>query len=212
MKNTTASLSIMIPTIGRDTLPRVLASLETQDWQRGDEVLLLSDKEHEYAEQCWKRAKLTGAHFACANGPLGEFGYGLLNKYQCECTGSHICHIRDDVIAAPNMLVTIRREIETNADALHIFRMYDFLKQQFFWASKKFFPGNLIGENAVFPNDPKLIGRWGMRHQGDWDFMEHAATLHDTEWHDQITLFHEPPADWDMSQICWWVKERLRHV
>jgi len=143
-------LSIIIPTTGRDSIARTLASI-TPQLRHGDEVVIERDAS-------------------------GDWGATPRTRGQERASGTHLLWMDDDDAYVPGALDTIRAAIRETPTRPQIFR---FRREQgindVLPRSPNVVVGNVSTQMCCFPNDPAMLGTWGVRYEGDFDFI--ASTL-----------------------------------
>ena len=147
----TPTLSIVMPTAGRDTLVRAFASLAPQ-LEDGDEIIVV---------------RRDGV--LCGNQPRDEA--------MRRCIGSHLWWMDDDDIATDGALEIIRREVAQDPGTVHIFKMR--MNGGVFWPQPTFIYGHVGGTMCVVPNLPDKLGTWvhaldygnGVGRGGDFHFV-----------------------------------------
>lgn len=171
-----ATFSILLPTIGRPSLARTLASIYTQRLEFGDEVLLAIDANYNAAHATWDAAKLSGKVFSIPNGPHCDWGHTPRNLVMPYATGDYLLSIDDDDSYEPGAFDAIRRALAENPQRPHIFRMR--YKGGLLWRDNAVEVGNFSTQQLVIPNDPSKLGKYGSRYEGDYDFMLQTLSLY----------------------------------
>jgi glycosyltransferase involved in cell wall biosynthesis len=159
----TPRLSVIVATVGRDTLRRALQSAANQPLLAGDEVIVVGD-----GEPITRAAAEFGfRHLHCPAG--GDFGYSERQYAMPFATGTHLLFLDDDDCYTPGAFAAIRRAIEANPGRPIMFRMVAPWGQTL-WVDPTLRVANHGGAQFVVPNDPLRLGRWGTRYEGDFDF------------------------------------------
>lgn len=189
------SLSIIIPTHDGEGLDRCLKSIAPQV-QPGDEILIEKD-DHEAkpggllseAAQIELRETLydyviVEAHDAGYH----AWGHPQRNYAMTAARGDYLVHIDDDDELLPGALDAIRAAIREHPGRPHMFR---FLAP--FGLTLPVLPavaeGNVGGTGFVTPNDPRRLGRWSDRYEGDYDYITSTLDHYPPNalvWHDQV--------------------------
>lgn len=170
------TLSVMIPTIGRPTLARTLASIRSQQFVVGDEVLLLADGIQDTTRELWEQFKFHGRYLEHAAGPSNDWGHTPRNLFMPEARGTHIVCLDDDDVMTPGALVVIRAALAEAPDRPHMFRGdFSGVKLATVWKEKTVVEGNVSTVLFVIPTAGKKFGRYTPRYGGDYDFC--ASTL-----------------------------------
>ena len=166
------SISVIIPTVGRPTLERTLASVAPQ-LEAGDEILVLRDN-------------------------TGDLGNTPRDKAVEIAHGSHLWFIDDDDIAMPGALAAMRRVATRGVMAC--FRMaygeHSEEPGRMLWERKVVEPGNLGTPCALVPNINGLP-YWTEANDelifSDIRFlMKVARTCRDVTWHEDIVAVIRP--------------------
>lgn len=171
--------SLVIPTISRPTLARTLLSLRGQDWQEGDEVLLVGDGPQPVAEAFWKQLNLPGRYIETPT-QLGYWGHGIRNWINDErlATGTHLLNQDDDDVCRPGAIEDIRQALSAAPDRPHIFRMATLHDGRVLWRAKAIEHGNVGTPMIVVPNAAGRLGRWGNFHGGDLAFLTETLSFY----------------------------------
>lgn len=171
--------SIIVPTLGRPSLDRMLESITSQALVEGDEIIMV-------AERLEWRMDLFQRH--CASAKPGSLWYGAVasdapggygnpqrNVGLTLCRGDYINYQDDDDVMAPGILAVMRANCEAQPGKIFIYQMR--------WPDGHLNPGypprDLAGGQCfVWPNIPGRMGKFGHRYAGDQDFMEQTIALH----------------------------------
>lgn len=113
----TPHLSIIVATVGRDTLQRALRSVNDQPLLPGDEVLVVGDSPEieRVANECACR------YIRCPVG--GNFAYAERQHAMPLATGTHLLFLDDDDRFLPGAFAAIRSSIQKHPDRPLMFRM-----------------------------------------------------------------------------------------
>jgi hypothetical protein len=170
----------------------MLDSLKPQDWIIGDELLVLSDTNHDAVAKMLEGTGLPYRHIAEQQGPLGFYGHILRNKYQAEATGTHVCHIDDDDTCEPNMLADMRQAATEHPNNCCLFKYYHCQANVFRWEQQLLQRGMVGTPNILHPNDPQLAGKWRPIYCGDFYFIRDACSKYSEVWVDKVTYKARP--------------------
>jgi len=170
-------VSIIIPTLGRDSLAAALNSVLPQ-LLPNDEVIVVGDRWTPNGLPSRVKSLRIDSERNYDGGSTGR------NRALSEATGDVICYLDDDDQYAPNALATIRRTVEAAPRALHLFRMRqsDGLVT---WREKKIEYGNIGTPCIVHRRLPRPI-LWDLDEGQDYRFAESLAALMPVVWHDEI--------------------------
>lgn len=173
------TISLVIPTISRPTLARALASMRRQEWQAGDEVLLVGDGPQPVACSLWEQFRLPGRYLETP-APLGYWGHGPRNwiAENREATGRYLMALDDDDELPDQAVAIVRRILAESPDRPHIFRMTGTPVVGDCWKVKEIREGNVGTPMLVAPNDPARLGRFAPRYGGDCDFIRGTCAFY----------------------------------
>ena len=184
------ALSIIIPTIGRQELRRILEELAPQ-LSPQDEVLVIGDgpqpKAREIAGRFDSRVKYW------EHGPDHCWGYPQRNWAMPRASGSHLMFFDDDDRCAPTALQHIRDAARANPGRPLMFR--EVHEEGLIWVRKRVELSNVSTQLFVVPNDPTKLGAWGQRYVGDYDFVVSTLALYPggdeaLVWREEVIAVH----------------------
>lgn len=157
-----ARVSVIVPTIGRDTLQRTLHSCAA-----ADEVIVVLDSKAQLGELNGLAASVT----ATVEG--GDHGYTARTLGMSLATGTHLAFLDDDDVYTPEAISLFR---SAACERPVIFRM-DHPDNGLFWRSQELRFGNVGTPMFLVPNNAPRLGVWE-RHQsgrqpgGDFTFIK----------------------------------------
>lgn len=157
-------ISFIVPTIGRESLAKTLASIELR---RGDEVLVVGNVKE---LTNYNSADDTTYRFIPCP-PGGDWGHSERNFATPLCRGKYIAHIDDDDVYAPGARAVMAEAIATAFGRPIIFRMR-FPNGITLWQEPVIRCGNLGTPCFLIPNVPEKLGRWEPFVGGDCAFLE----------------------------------------
>ena len=171
----TCQLSIVIPTLGRPTLQRTLASCRD-----ADEIVVVLDTARGGRIPCPlpPNAVLIEGYFGVTGGHAGR-QVGIQ-----AATGTHLAFMDDDDVYTPGAIALMRNAA---ADVPVIFRM-DHYAHGVLWRDRRVRFGNVSTQMYVVPNDPARLGTWephipGLPEPGgDYTFIK--ETVREDGWPD----------------------------
>jgi glycosyltransferase involved in cell wall biosynthesis len=181
------TLSVMIPTIGRPCLPKVLQELREQ-LEAGDEVLVIGDG----PVKVGAIVQRFGSQFRyLEHGPDHMWGHPQRNHAMPLASGTHLMSLDDDDALLPDSLAQIRAAIVRYPAVPLMFRMRH--GPELLWRDPFVRVGNVSTQMFVTPNVQDQLGAWGRRYEGDLDFI--ASTVgkyprHSLAWRPEITTVH----------------------
>lgn len=171
------SITVLITTIGKDTLSDMLDSLKTQ-LNFNDNLYILVDGE-QYHEESKKIIESKLESFRCNVEVIyetenhGYWGHGIRNKYQKNLNGDYILHGDDDDVYLPHSISMIKNIIKYNhkPNTTYMFKFYHNYNQgESYWKTPEIKLANVGTPCGIIPNIPSKMGEWGYRYGGDFDF------------------------------------------
>lgn len=181
------SLSVVIPTLGRPSLERTLASCAD-----ADEIVVVLDT----ARGCTglpcelpANAVFAAGEFGVTGGHAGRaHGIGL-------ATGTHLAFFDDDDEYLPGAIGLMR---DAACERPVIFRMDDY-RHGVIWRDPSIWFGNVSTQMYVVPNDPARLGSWAPHRPGwpqpggDYTFIaETVAMMGEPVWREEIVAVLRP--------------------
>lgn len=176
------ALTVIIPTVGRESLLNTLASIRRQEIGSGDMILLVVDGP-QYEETTRKLVDLSTIRdrikvdlMVLGDGPHNNYGHTARNRAMQGVTGDYLLFIDDDDEYLPNALRTVRAAIREKPGCMFLFRMYFSRKHFIIWTRKDLSYGNISTQMVVVPNIPEKLGVWEeTRYEGDLFFIQRTA-------------------------------------
>lgn len=175
-----ATLSIIIPTVGRRSLAALLDSIATQEFIDGDEVLVIGDDPQggRFDPNVRVLVEAHGKHFSylyLADTPLNTYGHPKRNYALALCKGDYISYQDDDDLMLPGALKAIRQKCDEMPGKMFLFQLK--------WSDGSLTPlgpepSQTGGQSFVWPNLPGRMGGFGERYEGDYDFMVSTIGKH----------------------------------
>lgn len=198
----TPTLSLIIPTQGRPTLERALASARDQ-LGLGDECWVVVDthgmstpefsaiaeRVGKFGPQFWITGRDAGCH---------DFGHSQVNHGIACARGDYIHVSDDDDVWCPGALAVMREAIVAHPGRVFLFRFRSYLGGTVFWLQPGLVRQACIGGHCLLaPNLPGKLGQWGARYEGDYDAITATLALHDQPpvWVDFIVCEQRPRAE-----------------
>ena len=190
-------LSVVIPTVGRDTLQMTLDSLSAQPECEGVEVLVVGDTfggRTPALEQACIRVELAGytwlehdAGLHCVGQPQRTFGARMAKA-------PWVWFSQDDNVAARDSLAAIEAAIDQQVSARPLFFRMRTHWGRDIWRSPDLMLGNIDADCLVFPRAIAKQVEWGLRYEGDYDAATRAVELSggDVAWVDEIVSIARP--------------------
>jgi len=141
-----ATISFIIPTIGRKSLKRTVDSIKKRP---GDEVIVMEDIP-----------------------PTHMWGNNRRNEGMAKATCEYLAFIDDDDWYAPNAREIMEQAISENPGKPNLFRM-QFPNGQVLWKNKEVLPGNIGTPMILVPNIKEKLYYWpGKRNMADFIFVD----------------------------------------
>jgi glycosyltransferase involved in cell wall biosynthesis len=182
-------LSVVIPTLGRDSLADTLASCAD-----ADEIIVVIDE---------ARGKVAMPPFLPARSNVkylrGSWGVTGGHAGRVEgiklATGTHLAFMDDDDVYTPGAIALMK---QAACDVPVIFRMNHY-RHGILWRDRRVMFGNVSTQMYVVPNDPPRLGSWtphipGLPEPGgDYTFMaETVAQMGGPVWREEVTSVIRP--------------------
>ena len=159
-------ITFIVPTVGRPSLERTLASIEL--WP-GDEILLVCDAGLQLHIQDYVRMRHGVRLLFCP--PGGDWGHAERNFSMPFAKGQYIAHIDDDDVYAPNTRAVMHDAILRTPGRPVLFKMR-FANGLELWQEQVIRCGNIGTPMFLTPNKPEMFGTWGSFVGGDCHFLE----------------------------------------
>lgn len=179
-------LSIVIPTLGRESLADTLASCAD-----ADEIVVVLDKARGGHLPCEVAPNVvfTEGFFGVTGGHAGRVhGIGL-------ATGTHLAFMDDDDVYTPGAIDLMR---EAACERPVIFRMDDY-HHGIIWRTPDLYFGNVSTQMYVVPNVPEKLGSWEQHAPGlpqpggDFTFIRETCELMgEPVWREEVISVLRP--------------------
>jgi len=169
------SLSLLLTTIGRPELKKMLLSIiaqvETYDYL----TIVVDGPKYEKASrdifESLKDQIKCEYRFIVHPENLGYWGHPIRNFYQKNLKGDFILHCDDDDYYLDDALSTIRK-VCVDKNLMYVFKMWIGKKGNKRWLSKRVAVGNIGTPMGIVPNKPNCMGTWKNFVGGDGKFFE----------------------------------------
>ena len=189
VETTPPTLTVVIPTIGRRTLARTLASIRSQALLAGDEVLLVCDGDFPDSRRVWSESGLAGRMLWIDGGPSRDWGMTARTRGIEQAVGEWLLFMDDDDVYLPGAFAAIRQALFLAPRRPHLFRMRSVhARGGLIWGHREVKCGNVSTQCFGVPNDHARMGRWSPRYEGDYDFIA-STLLHYAEgpvWREEV--------------------------
>lgn len=175
-------LSIVIPTIGRQSLLRTLQALAPQ--LRDDDVLVVGDGPRPRAARIVDDC---GAPFRYVQGPAtAQWGNAQRQVGLRHALGDYLWFVDDDDTPEPDALETIRQAAAAHPDQALMFRCqwnnYSYVPQGTVWWEEEGDTFHVGTPMLVAPNKPEKLGSWlGEVYDQDYVFITETLALYGPE-------------------------------
>lgn len=179
-----ATISLIIPTIGRPSLLRTLDSVIPQ-LAHGDEIIVIGDGPQPGArviiEQAHLRYDLNNCPMCGGDvvlhyletAPSRTWGHAQRQFGMSVATGDYIAFLDDDdtwtLVARAMIALVTNTDDFTRQKCPHIFQMR-YANGSVLWQTPQLLCGNVGTPMFVVPNEPENLGTWSSRYEGDFDF------------------------------------------
>lgn len=198
-------LSVVIPTIGRDTLADTILSYSAQVAETDDvEVLVVGDSNGGVTDRLvWAEhlCEDLGARYINYAGDLRMVGQPQRNAGQRLAHGDWIAFSQDDNVSDKHALEAIAAAVAQQDHPRPMFFRWLAPWRELIWRVPVLELTNIDADCLVIPR--RLAGSvtWGMRYQGDFDAC-HSAMLAadgDVAWRQEVISIARPSAE-----HLWW--------
>lgn len=150
MASKPVTFTVVVPTVGRDSLSDTLRSIAAQ-LEPGDEVIVVCNDRRDLGT--WAR-----------------------NSAMERARGTHLLFLDDDDEYAAGAFAEMRRFAAEHPDTIGIFRE-QLLDGSLFWRTPELVEGNVGSALFVVPNDRERLGRWSGSEGNDWNFIRDTVAL-----------------------------------
>lgn len=157
--------SIVIPTIGRDSLRDLISQLVPQ-LGIGDELVVVSDGPSPRARAIAER--WPGWVRYHERGPTHRWGNSQRNHGVSVAKGTHLMFLDDDDRVNPGYIDVSRKVASEHPDRILMFRMSR--KGGILWDLPRLKESHFSTQMFVIPNVKGKLGTWSERYAGDADF------------------------------------------
>lgn len=192
------TLTVVIATISRPTLARALASLRSQEWRPGDEVLLVGDGPQPIAACLWEQFGLPGRYIELPRSPKPDWGHTPRNRVLDRrlATGSHLMALDDDDEYLPGAIAAARAALTLAPDRPHLFRAdFGSMGWGLLWRDREIRVGNVSTCLFACPNDPDRLARYDTTiYAGDHAFIRETCGLYPNGpvWREEVVCVCRP--------------------
>jgi hypothetical protein len=198
-------LSVVIPTVGRETLQRTLESFDAQPESAGLEVLVVADTfggSTPALEQARAHVQSTRHHWLEYDAGVHMVGQPQRTYGARLARGPWVWFSQDDNISARDALAAIEAVIDAERKARPLFFRLRFAWGFEVWHEPRLRVGNIDADCLVLPRPIAQQVTWGLRYEGDFDAAQQAYELVDGNvgWVDEVvSIARANEADY------WWL-------
>lgn len=168
------SITVITPTIGRDSLEKMFLQLHPQ-LSPGDEHLVIGDGPQPNAEKIVDKVKSPYVRYW--EFPLiMNYGNPQRNQAISHAVGDYLMFVDDDDQVPPGAIDKVKKAAEANPGKILMFRMQH--PPGPLWVRKELACGNVSGQMFICPNVKGKVGRWSTHYSADFDFMTSTVALY----------------------------------
>ena len=169
------SISIITPTIGRDSLKSMLEGLLPQ-LADGDEVLIIGDGPQPNAKLIVEG--LASPFIQYWESPLiRNYGNPQRNEAITKAKGDYLMFVDDDDTVDSQAIRTVKKAAKEFPDIPLMFKMLH-NGHAILWDIPQVAYGHVSGQMFVTPNVKGKIGTWSGKYGADFDFMTSTLALY----------------------------------
>lgn len=170
MKNNKYSFHLLLPTIGKSSIFRILEKLKLQ-LEPIDYLTIIYDGEKNATNiedvKNYTKDFLCKVNVIVQKDNLGYWGHSIRNKY-VELDGDFVFHIDDDDIIMDNTMPLIRK-ICIDKNFIYIFRMI-LENGDIIWKSKNIIKNEISTQSGIIPIHINKESYWQLKYGGDYDY------------------------------------------
>lgn len=174
-------LSVVIPTIGRPSLDRLLDSIPDD---HSIEVIVVGDTyDCDFIKDlAAARGRLSGnnRYWYMHDGGAHCWGHPQRNYGMSVATGQWLMFSQDDNVYAPGAFDAIAHAVAGNHQRPLLFKVMTW-QAGVVWTAPMLREGDIDADCLVVPNVRAKLGVWTSRYNGDWDMLSHTAELWDND-------------------------------
>jgi len=160
-------ISVITPTIGRDSLRTMLDALVPQ-LEDGDEAIIVGDGPQPNAQrivESYRNSRL----IYLEQGPIRNYGNPQRNLAIKMAKGDYLFFVDDDDVPLKDCVKGVKAIASRNPGRPFMFRMYH--GPGLLWETNEIRGGNISGQMFIPPNKPELLGEWSGKYAADYDFI-----------------------------------------
>lgn len=169
------TISVITPTIGRNSLRDMLAALVPQ-LIPGDEVLVVGDGPQPNSRRIVESFKNSQIIYSETES-VRNYGNFQRQIMLAKASADRIMFIDDDDRPLPGALSTVRNSAAAHPDKILMFKM-DHPAAGELWKRKSVEVENISGQMFIAPNRKDRLSKWSTRYAADFDFMRSTVDLY----------------------------------
>lgn len=173
-------LSVVVPTIGRSTLPDLLDSMDKQADPSGVQVLLVADthggQTHDLRVMRME-SYVRGPRYRWIEHDAGRHAWGHPQRMEGmrQAVAPWIAFSQDDNILTEGAFSAIWEGIQTSHEPKPLLFKVRTWQAGIVWKEPRIRHSNVDADCIVVPNDPERLGTWADEYAGDFHFIEQTA-------------------------------------
>jgi glycosyltransferase involved in cell wall biosynthesis len=168
-------LSVIIPTRGRSSLARTLATMRAQAPAADLELLVVGDTHadtHAVAlEHVPGLCATFDARYLPWDGEQHMYGHPQRNYGQAQATGQWLGYSQDDAYWLPGAWAAITKAIASGPRIPCFFRVTVWQGITVWRSPPRLLMGQVDADCLVVPNDPTKLGTWALDYCGDFEML-----------------------------------------
>lgn len=179
----TPALSVIVPTVGRDTLPRTLDSLRGADV----EVIVVADEREQPLPHVRDLAWKHGPRFRHVRhaSPACDWGNSARNAALPLARAPYVAFLDDDDAWTPEAPEALKTAISVHPGEPLVFRMR-YADGHTLWGEPGVRCGNVGTPMLVLPRAMALRARWGTQYDGDWRYLRDCLDGAEPVWCEDV--------------------------
>lgn len=177
------SLTVIVPTIGRDTLAATVRSIP-DEWR----TLVIADGSEAFGKACMACAGTRAR--VVATPQTNDVGHTQRNTGMSIAQTEWLAFMDDDDTYVPD----VQKLVDPQQRRPHIYRMRYCHGGGELWQTEQVREGNVGTPMFVLPNDPAKLASWPSRRSGDFAFIQETCALYEQPpvWVDQVIALIRP--------------------
>ena len=177
-------LSVVIPTQGRATLSRALASIRDETQPSDVEIVVVADTHGPLLSEVAWTAAAYGAVYLEHDAGFHGYGHPQIAAGYRASSGTWLLALGDDDEYLPGALTLVADATQTADRGVLLWRitLYPSGSRRIgapltIWREPELYVGNVSSQSIVVPNDPAKLGAYPPHSTGDFDFIRETVAL-----------------------------------